>query len=233
MRNVTADNPRRRRSRLCSISLPLASAMFTCIEASTDVKAIERFSDSASVNRIYRRLLPRVTGSCRADSGEQGQSQTRYPAGLSAHIITRNLTPDKTGLPESLQPFADSPVQLVQMQRTFVAIGHQKFVPSLTIVRCLASPSKVVFGDVEGAGESMRAHGLLITEAVREPVYRGRLVLAVERYKNGEVTAGRLADLAGFTGRKTSPEVFHQHQVGDGRVHPGIENRASVGRGGE
>ena len=30
-----------------------------------------------------------------------------------------------------------------------------------------------------------------------------------------------------------SPEVFHQHQVVDGGVRPGIENRAAVGRSSE
>ena len=36
-----------------------------------------------------------------------------------------------------------------------------------------------------------------LSKAVRELVYRGRLMLAVERYKKGEVSLGRAAELAG------------------------------------
>src|SRR5438093_11410939 len=59
-------------------------------------------------------------------------------------------------------------------------------------------------------------------------------MLAVERYKNGEVVFPEGWRIwPGFTERRTSPEVFHQHQVVDGGVHPGIENRAAVAGGGE
>lgn len=36
-----------------------------------------------------------------------------------------------------------------------------------------------------------------LSKAVRELVYRGRLMLAVERYKKSEVSLGRAAELAG------------------------------------
>ena len=36
-----------------------------------------------------------------------------------------------------------------------------------------------------------------LSKAVREMVYRGRLMLAVERYKKGEVSLGKAAELAG------------------------------------
>ena len=36
-----------------------------------------------------------------------------------------------------------------------------------------------------------------LSKAVRELVYRGRLMLAVERYKKGEVSLGRASELAG------------------------------------
>ena len=36
-----------------------------------------------------------------------------------------------------------------------------------------------------------------LSNAVRELVYRGRLMLAVERYKRGEASLGRAAELAG------------------------------------
>jgi predicted HTH domain antitoxin len=37
-----------------------------------------------------------------------------------------------------------------------------------------------------------------LSKAVRELVVRGRLMLAVERYKKGEVSLGRAAELAGI-----------------------------------
>ena len=36
-----------------------------------------------------------------------------------------------------------------------------------------------------------------LSKAVRELVYRGRVMLAVEHYKKGEVSLGRAAELAG------------------------------------
>lgn len=36
-----------------------------------------------------------------------------------------------------------------------------------------------------------------LSKAVRELVYRGRLMLAVERYKKGEASLGKAAELAG------------------------------------
>lgn len=36
-----------------------------------------------------------------------------------------------------------------------------------------------------------------LSKALRELVHRGRLMLAVERYKKGEVSLGRAAELAG------------------------------------
>ena len=36
-----------------------------------------------------------------------------------------------------------------------------------------------------------------LSKAVRELVYRGRLMLAVERYKKGEVSLGKASELAG------------------------------------
>lgn len=36
-----------------------------------------------------------------------------------------------------------------------------------------------------------------LSKAVRELVYRGRIMLAVERYKKGEASLGRAAELAG------------------------------------
>ena len=38
-----------------------------------------------------------------------------------------------------------------------------------------------------------------LSKAVRELVYRGRLMLAVERYKKGEASLGRAAELAGVS----------------------------------
>ncbi|MCY3757529.1 MAG: UPF0175 family protein [Acidobacteria bacterium] len=37
-----------------------------------------------------------------------------------------------------------------------------------------------------------------LSKTVRELVYRGRVMLGVEKYKNGEVSLGRAADLAGI-----------------------------------
>jgi predicted HTH domain antitoxin len=38
-----------------------------------------------------------------------------------------------------------------------------------------------------------------VSKAVRELVYKGRVMLAVERYKKGEVSLGRAAELAGLS----------------------------------
>ena len=38
-----------------------------------------------------------------------------------------------------------------------------------------------------------------LSKAVRELVYKGRLLLAVERYRNGEASLGRAAELAGIS----------------------------------
>jgi predicted HTH domain antitoxin len=38
-----------------------------------------------------------------------------------------------------------------------------------------------------------------VSKAVRELVYKGRVLLAVERYKKGEVSLGKAAELAGLS----------------------------------
>ncbi len=38
-----------------------------------------------------------------------------------------------------------------------------------------------------------------LSKAVREVVYKGRVMLAIEKYKQGEVSLGRAAELAGLT----------------------------------
>ena len=38
-----------------------------------------------------------------------------------------------------------------------------------------------------------------LSKTVRQLVYRGRVMLGVEKYKNGEVSLGRAADLAGVS----------------------------------
>ncbi len=45
--------------------------------------------------------------------------------------------------------------------------------------------------------EITREEGSDLSKAVREMVTRGRILLAVERYKNGEASLGRAAELAG------------------------------------
>ena len=45
--------------------------------------------------------------------------------------------------------------------------------------------------------EITREEGGDLSKAVREMVTRGRILLAVERYKNGEASLGRAAELAG------------------------------------
>ena len=37
-----------------------------------------------------------------------------------------------------------------------------------------------------------------LSKAVREVVYKGRVMLAIERYKNGEASLGKAAELAGL-----------------------------------
>jgi predicted HTH domain antitoxin len=38
-----------------------------------------------------------------------------------------------------------------------------------------------------------------LSKAVREVVYKGRVMLAIEKYKKGEASLGRAAELAGLT----------------------------------
>ncbi len=38
-----------------------------------------------------------------------------------------------------------------------------------------------------------------LSKAVREVVYKGRVMLAIEKYKTGEISLGRAAELAGLT----------------------------------
>jgi predicted HTH domain antitoxin len=45
--------------------------------------------------------------------------------------------------------------------------------------------------------EITREQGSDLSKAVREMVTRGRILLAVERYKSGEASLGRAAELAG------------------------------------
>jgi hypothetical protein len=56
----------------------------------------------------------------------------------SAHIISRNLTPDKTGLPEGGRPFAD----FVQIMRTGVDLDglHPTCPPGIVNTSCIPAP---------------------------------------------------------------------------------------------
>jgi len=38
-----------------------------------------------------------------------------------------------------------------------------------------------------------------ISKTVRDLVYKGRVMLAIEKYKNGEASLGKAAELAGFS----------------------------------
>ncbi len=38
-----------------------------------------------------------------------------------------------------------------------------------------------------------------LSKAVREVVYKGRVMLAIERYKNGQVSLGKASELAGLS----------------------------------
>ena len=46
--------------------------------------------------------------------------------------------------------------------------------------------------------EITKEQGTDLSKAVRDLVTRGRILLAVERYKNGEASLGRAAELAGM-----------------------------------
>lgn len=49
--------------------------------------------------------------------------------------------------------------------------------------------------------EITKEEGSHLSKAVRDMVTRGRILLAVERYKTGEASLGRAAELAGFLGK--------------------------------
>lgn len=51
--------------------------------------------------------------------------------------------------------------------------------------------------DYDFISELSKAETGDMSKAVRELVYRGRLMLAVERYKQGEASLGKAAELAG------------------------------------
>ncbi len=54
-------------------------------------------------------------------------------------------------------------------------------------------------GDYDFLRRLAREERAGLSKAVREVVYRGRIMLAIERYKNGEASLGRAAEMAGLS----------------------------------
>jgi len=63
-----------------------------------------------------------------------------------------------------------------------------------------------------------------LSKAVRDLVTRGRILLAVERYKKGEASLGRAAELAGLSPRADDHDpdrIWSREQARKGRLPPG------------